>query len=719
MPQLIQELKRRNVFKVGAAYVVLAWLLAQITDVFLEPFGAPDWVIKTILLVLVIGFPLALFFAWAFEMTPEGIKKEKDVDRSQSITTQTGRKLDFVIIFVLIMALGYFAYDKFILEAEHSTGPASTQAEVATITQEPEVVNRSIAVLPFVNMSDDKGNEYFSDGISEEILNALAKVKELKVAGRTSSFAFKGKNQDLRQIGDTLGVEHILEGSVRKSGTKIRITAQLIQVDDGFHLWSDSYDRELTDVFAIQDEIAGAILEQLKAQLIGGESSAPLLLATRTESDVYDQYLLARQRIYERKRLSIEAAVELLDRAIASDPNYAPAYAQRGIAAILLGDQNYGDTPHEEAGAQGKLYLDKALQLDSRLAEGWAGRGLYHSVRPGEHQDAIENLERALFINPNLIDASNWLQIMLGETGDSLGALRILEAMVERDPLYPPGFANAISMYNLFGQQEKSQALLDRVRPFMPNDPQVLQAEAQTWLSLGQPSKAVRIMETALAQQPSDFILRNILTFGLLQTGQYEKIAEQGNPWARAVAHIILGQHEEARIEAERLAAEGTLGPLFYFFSRSGQSDSLVQFVEQRWVDLDAFEADNPHSGDGYSLMLQIARAYAKTGNETRFADAMQRVRAAHDRSLEQGIRDKFFLVSDARYWAMAGDRERAIELLEESVEMGLSVGQPMARIWGELEALTGDPRFEAAQSRMFEHLNAERAALGLDPISA
>jgi TolB-like protein len=721
----IEELKRRNVFRVAVAYLITSWLVLQAADIVLENIEAPGWIMQVFMLAIALGFPVALVFAWAFELTPEGLKKEKDVDRSVSITRQTGRKLDFAIIGVLVVAVGILLADKFL------TGP-DQNAVISDLAERDSVVQletggvdaleppqKSIAVLPFVNMSSDPEQEYFSDGISEEILNALARVKGLKVAGRTSSFAFKGKNQDLRQIGDTLGVEHILEGSVRKSGLKVRITAQLIKVEDGFHLWSDTYDRELTDVFAIQDEIAGSILEQLKAQLIGGQSTEPLRVATRTQSDVYDQYLLARQRIYERKRLSIEAAAELLDRAIASDPTYAPAYAQRGIAAILLGDQNYGDTPHEEAEAQGKLYLDKALQLDSRLAEGWAGLGLYHSVRPGEQREAIENLERALSINPNLIDASNWLQIMLGETGDTVGALRILERMVERDPLYPPGFGNAVYTYNLFGQQEKSQALLDRIRPFMPNDPKVLQAEAQTWLSLGRPSKAVRIMETALAQQPSDFVLRNVLTFGLLQTGQYEKVAAQGNPWARALAHIILGQHEEARIEAEQLAAEGNLFPLFYFFDRNGQSESLVHFIEERWADLDAFEADYPHSGDGYSLMLQIARAYAKTGNETRFEDAMERVRTAHDRSLEQGIRDKFFLVDDARYWAMAGNRERAIELLEESVEMGLSVGMPIARLWGELDVLTGDPRFEAAQSRMFEHLNAERAALGLNPISA
>jgi len=276
----IGELKRRNVFKVGAAYVVVAWIMAQITDVFLENFGAPEWVIKTVLLLLIIGFPLVLLFAWAFEMTPEGIKKEKDVDRSQSITTHTGRKLDFTIIALMSLALVYFAIDKFMLTPALNHDKVETTAEVPEPAAVETISKKSIAVLPFVNMSDDTSNEYFSDGISEEILNSLAKVKDLKVAGRTSSFAFKGKNQDLRQIGQTLGVEHILEGSVRKAGTKVRITAQLIQVDDGFHLWSESYDRELTDVFAIQDEIATAILEQLKAHLIGEE--LPVVSSART-----------------------------------------------------------------------------------------------------------------------------------------------------------------------------------------------------------------------------------------------------------------------------------------------------------------------------------------------------------------------------------------------------------------------------------------------------
>jgi TolB-like protein len=200
----------------------------------------PEWTATFVTVLVIIGFPLALIFAWAFELTPEGLKKEKDVDRSESITHVTGRKLDFMIIGAMGAAILFLLTDKFLFS---DSGETSVGEIVST--------GQSIAVLPFVNISSDKEQEYFSDGITEEILNALASVKELKVAGRTSSFAFKGQNQDLRRIGELLGVEHILEGSVRKAGTTVRITAQLVQVEDGFHLWSDTYDRELTDVFAI------------------------------------------------------------------------------------------------------------------------------------------------------------------------------------------------------------------------------------------------------------------------------------------------------------------------------------------------------------------------------------------------------------------------------------------------------------------------------------
>jgi len=440
---LFAELKRRNVIRVGIAYFVASWVLIQIVDVILPIFEIPDWAPKLIFIVLAIGLVPVLIFAWAFEMTPEGLKKESDVDRTTSIVNETGRKLNFAITGFLVLAVG-------LLLAERQLRPAvEVEAPPEQLVEAPEImpeVEKSIAVLPFVNMSSDVEQEFFSDGITEEILNSLASVKELKVAGRTSSFAFKGQNDDLRRIGDSLGVAHILEGSVRKAGAQVRITAQLIQVDNGFHLWSETYDRELTDVFAIQDEIATEILKQLKAELLDEE----VLVAesVRTSPEVYEYYLQAKQRIYTRRRVELELAVEELDKAIQLDQNYAPAFAQRAIATMLLTDEQYGDIPHDEALRRGKRYIDEALRLDRNSAEAWAALGLYHD---DNSEAAIDALIKALEINPNLIDASNWLQIALRESGQMRSALEIVTEIAERDPLYRPAFSNSIALFNSFG----------------------------------------------------------------------------------------------------------------------------------------------------------------------------------------------------------------------------------------------------------------------------
>jgi TolB-like protein len=445
------ELKRRNVFRVGAAYGVTAWMLLQITDVIAPILDLPDWVARLLLITLAIGFVPALIFAWVYELTSEGLKKERDVDQSGSIVRGTGRKLDFAIIAILLVAVSLLLVDRFV-------GNPPPDA--------PHMADRSIAVLPFVNMSSDQEQEYFSDGISEEILNSLARVKELKVAGRTSSFAFKGQSQDLRRIGDSLGVTHILEGSVRKSGTTVRITAQLIQVEDGFHAWSETYDRELTDVFAIQDEIASEILNQLKNRLLTEEQGVPAY--HRTDPETYAIYLLAKQGLYDRTRHTIESAVELLDQAIARDPNYAPAYAQRGIATLLLSDSanNYGTIPAAEALKRGKRYIDSALEIDAQLAEAWAGMGLYHANQLSESDAAIAALTKALSINPNLVDASYWLYIALLNSGDMRGALALSEDITARDPLHGPGFNSAVWTFNQFGLGHKAQALIDRFRAY-------------------------------------------------------------------------------------------------------------------------------------------------------------------------------------------------------------------------------------------------------------
>jgi TolB-like protein len=263
---LFRELKRRNIFKVAAAYIIVGWLLLQVSDVLVPALYLPDWFHSGIAFLLILGFPVAMIFAWAFELTPEGLKRDHEVDRSQSITQQTSRKLDFIIIGLLIAALGYFAWDKFVLAPERKT--ELVEATTAVVEQTAEI-DKSIAVLPFVNMSSDTEQEYFSDGLTEEVLNLLAKIPNLRVIARTSSFAYKGKDVKIAEVANELHVGHVLEGSVRKAGNQLRITAQLIRASDSSHLWSETYDRTLENIFAIQDEIAAAVVSQLKLELLG------------------------------------------------------------------------------------------------------------------------------------------------------------------------------------------------------------------------------------------------------------------------------------------------------------------------------------------------------------------------------------------------------------------------------------------------------------------
>jgi TolB-like protein len=313
---LLTELKRRNVFRVAIAYGVIAWVLAQVADLAFDNFGTPEWVGKTVLFLLVLGFPLAVFFAWAFEMTPEGVKKEKDVDRSESITHQTGRKLDYLIIGMLVVAVGWLLADKFILQEGSSVGVEQTYVDAVT--------NKSVAVLPFVAMSSGPDDEYFSDGLTEEILNSLARLPELLVTARTSSFAFKGLDTSITEIANKLGVEHVIEGSVRRSGEQLRITAQLIRARDGFHLWSETYDRSGVDSFGVQGEIA----EKVAAAL----------------GIVLDQEQLAKMRSSG-----------------LSDPEAFIAY-QKGMEAMALGHERTG-LAQFEALAVANQFFERVFEL--------------------------------------------------------------------------------------------------------------------------------------------------------------------------------------------------------------------------------------------------------------------------------------------------------------------------------------------------------------------
>jgi len=564
-------------------------------------------------------------------------------------------------------------------------------------------------------MSSDTEQEFFSDGITEEILNSLASVQELKVAGRTSSFAFKGQNDDLRRIGEALGVNHILEGSVRKAGAQVRITAQLIQVDNGFHLWSETYDRELTDVFAIQDEIANEILKQLRSKLLTEE--IVVAEARRTNPEVYELYLQAKQRIYTRIRQEIEMAVDELDEAIQLDGEYAPAFAQRGIAMLLLSDQQYGSIPNDESARRAKRYFDQAVQLDPNIAEGWAGLGLYYINNGSNNTEAaIDALVKALSVNPNLIDASNWLQIALRNEGDLLGSMEIIEEMVGRDPLYRPAFSNAMQMFNNFGQQDKAEALLKRIEEFDPDNPDLLLARATNLLYAGRHGEGLQVMEERRKLGNMSGVAKIFLSIGLVGTGQFERATTEGSPYWQPEALYETGKTEEAFELAHDQARGGDPGNLFYLLLRANRDQELVDYLEERWPSLSTFASENPGGDNGWGIMEMVAIAYSSTGNVARFDEAMRFV----DRRLvslnEQGISNFVFSLNLATHAAMSGDIETAFAHLEAAVDGGwVAVGEP-AEVEPALRALVDDPRYAELETRMLVSVNTDRELLGLAP---
>jgi TolB-like protein/Tfp pilus assembly protein PilF len=455
------ELKRRNVFRVGFAYTVVGWLVAQVADLVLESFGAPDWVMKTLLFLMLIGFLAALFISWAYELTPEGIKRAEDVDPNQSITQQTGRRLDRLVIVVLMLAVSLLLFDRFQgkdpepVSNEPAPGLSSASNEATETTAPvPEARTKpeepSVAVLPFVNMSSDPEQEYFSDGISEEILNVLTRIPNLKVAARTSSFQFKGKNLDIADIGRQLQVNHLLEGSVRKSGNTLRITAQLIETQTGFHLWSETFDRNPEDVFAIQDEIAAAIAVELRALLAGeiDTSSKPV------DMQAYELYLKGRGLVSRRKPDDLFAGIEMLNSALEIEPAYAPAMSTMAKAYVLLpwfSDQ----IPTGEARELARTWAGKSLQIDAENVEALAVLGIVLNELDINPTGAIELLQRAVKLNPGSVIANNFLGDVYFRAGDFDNALVYELRAAELDPLGPVQLSDLGSIYLLMGEYDK------------------------------------------------------------------------------------------------------------------------------------------------------------------------------------------------------------------------------------------------------------------------
>lgn len=467
---LFSELKRRNVFRVAIAYLAVAWLLTEVASTLFPVFDIPDWGVRFVVAVLALGFIPALVFSWIYELTPEGLKRERDVVRETSITHVTGKRLDLFTIALIVVAVLFIVADRLWLAPwleGRPTPPALTIAgpEPTTerATREAAYPENSIAVLPFVNISDDAANEYFADGISEELLNLLARISELRVTSRSSSFYFKGKDFKTADVARELEVNHILEGSVRKAGDRVRITAQLIETSTDTHLWSETYDRMLDDIFAIQDEIAAAVVAELKLTLLSQAPQAEVM-----DSGAYTLYLKALYIGAQFSPGSMEQSNALLEQALAIQPDFAKAW--RLLARNLAQQTRQGDLPRDEGKKLTRQAIDRALAIDPDLAvaHSWLAATEAGEI-PGDLVSAAARMQHALSLEPThgyvLSHAASFLQT-LGRLDD---AIAIREYVNKLDPLNPITYHNLSSNYLWAGRSKDALSAARTLRRLSPH----------------------------------------------------------------------------------------------------------------------------------------------------------------------------------------------------------------------------------------------------------
>ena len=438
------ELKRRNVYKVAVAYAVVGWLLLQGASIVLPSFEAPAWTMKVLIVALAVGLPVAVVLAWAFEITPEGIVRADEVDPNKSITRKTGRRLTAIIVLIGILAAGLFVFQK-----------SKRVAETAPKTVAPNTVSqndKSVAVLPFDDLSAKHDQQFFGDGLAEELLNVLVQIDGLSVASRTSSFAFKGKNLSIPDIAKTLGVAHIVEGSVRRVDNRLRVTAQLIDVATDRHLWSQTFDREVTDAFAIQDEIARSIADALKVRL----GRAADKKAGTENVEAYELYLLGLYHWNQRTEDGLRTALDFFRRASERDPSFARAFAGLSMTYSLL--PGYAAFDPDLANREALISAEKAVALDPNSAEALTALGQSYSNQ-GRVRESLQAYDRAVAANPRYALARHWKGIVLTTVGRLTEGEAELRAARALDPASLP--LQSFLSVNLAQQDRREEALAE------------------------------------------------------------------------------------------------------------------------------------------------------------------------------------------------------------------------------------------------------------------
>jgi TolB-like protein/Flp pilus assembly protein TadD len=672
-PSFFSELKRRNVYKVAVAYAVASWLLIQIATQVFPFFEIPNWAVRLVVIILIIGFPIALILSWAFEITPEGIKREEDVDLSKSITHHTGRKIVALTVALAVIAAGLLAYQLW-----RPTKMTVAQKNTATESSAP-VSEKSIAVLPFENLSDDKANTYFTEGIQDEILTRLSKIAALKVISRTSTQKYKSAPDNLRDVARQLGVAHILEGSVQKIANAVHVNVQLIRAATDEHLWAESYNRNLDNVFGVEGEVASAIADQLNAKLTGAEQKAVAEKPTQNLA-AYDAYL--RALAIERQRYGYDAytdAAAEYTRAAKLDPNFALAWARLAVLRSFLNfnridvDKNTAESVKEAA--------DKASTLQPDLGESWVAQGAYRYRVQRDFAGALQAYEEARKRLPNSALVYQYIGYVERRLGRWDDAEPNYKKAAELDPQNFQLFASeGGEYYGYLRRFDNAHAAFDRALEISPGEPNALAGKATLFQLQGKLPEAAATLARISADSTEDFVVGARVNQAIYER-QFDSAIKEVDEKLKA---IPAGQALDSYMEY-------TLAQIGFCQQWLGQRDDAVRTF-MRVVQSIKPTPDTIVVPEANGLPTTLAFAYAGLGEKD---NALEQAKQAIKDYDTDAVNKPAAEATLAQIQARFGDHDSAIAALPHLLEVpaGLTVADlKFNPLW---DPLRKDPRFE------------------------
>ena len=671
------ELKRRNVVRMAGLYLVGAWLVTQVTSTVLPMFGAPEWLPRSIVILLVIGFVPALVFSWAFELTPQGLKRDEDVLPAQSIAPQTGRRMDRMIIVVLMLALAYFAFDKFVLTPRREA--AQSQGRSAPNESNYRVNSKSIAVLPFENLSDDKSNAYFAEGIQDEILTRLSKIAALKVISRSSTRKYKSAPDNLREVGNQLGVANLLEGSVQKIANAVHINVQLIRAATDEHLWAESYNRKLDDVFAVEGEVAKAIADQLEAKLTGAEQRAVTAKPTQNAA-AYDAYLRGQSLEHgEYNYDAIQQAARDYAKAVQLDPRFATAWARLGVVRSYLyfngidPELNNADTVRESA--------ERAMAIAPEAGESWLAEGAYRYRVARKFESALAAFEEARKRLPNDSTIYRYLGVIQRRLGRWQEAEASYKKALELDPR-DVALLNDMgsTFYAYLRRFDEARALTDQALAIAPDSPPDRATKAGLFQAEGRLEEARRELARIPEDASDEFVI-----VARVQQAIYERDYDNAIKFIEAKLNSIPASQQFDFYTKQFLVNLG------FCQEWAGRPDKA------RTAFARAVQAIKPTSNtvvgaDAGGLPMILALAYAGLGEkEKALNQAQQALKDYADDQVSEPQAEYTLAQIQARF----GDKDTAIAALPHLLQVPAGLTKANLKLDPLWDPLRSDPRFQ------------------------